>query len=910
MQEVSQEWLDNQEQLLTSPAHIKIEYLAIDPEITALSTDLGEVNWADNYNEAGLNGYFYKDPTTTPPKELPKYTINFSKKVHPENTVLGLKFVEKGTIIKSSFDGNFYPATFDEYAVQFNVYVYNGETLLETQFVRNSSLYKYIEISSTNYDKIEIVFIQWSVDLGYAYIESAYIESEIILTDNDIISMNCSESIELNSFALPKNEFKLTLNNADENYNPDNPQSVLNSLNEKQELKVYFGYDLLDENQDTYIEWIDGGIYFITDWDIPQNGITATFNARDGIASMNIPFNTEISGDWYLYDGKYQPVEYIYSNGTGYINSNYIAPAEEKISEIMLDFSLQNTNPQTLFGCTDGTNFIELQAADNGYLRIKYLTEYRDIFIPQTNTRYEFRCRFFSLPNNTDGDMLYAIYDEYGNNIVAAWFGSGSDIPEGNMPNYSIYFSALNNNGTPQNFSKAKIYSFGISCEENSYYIYANPCYDIKTNIIGMYSDSGSVFYEANNYNKGDNSAPIFTLYDLAYSAFYQSQIPNNYSNSNIYEQYLSEELKKYPVNIPDNYNRTCAETVQLCANAAKCVWYFDRKGLSHIEPFDIGGKTLPAEYQQVTYLSFTLPTSYVINLGIYPTDTTTIRIKFRGDSDGGITVGNFSQLDPDGDAFRFFNFSEFFLDYGSGFLLNRIYGGTYDPNKVYNLEIGNRYIKDLDTNEIIISGTKVKFSPKTYTLYFASNFNGILVSLEIYQDNVLVGDFIPCYRISDNDIGLYNLVTDTFCNKVGTGTVGIGENVIQPTPTSFSQYVIDKDLNAYSEGEYSLIPELKEININDGQAVYKVANNGETQTMSNELIQDPIQAMQVAEWTARTLKKRKSVSGEYRPDPRADVLDKGTVKNKYADLNVYFTELNYSFNGAFKGTYTAKVKD
>ena len=102
MQKVSQAWLDNQKQLLTSPAHIRIEYLAINPEITTLSSELGVVNWADNYNQAGLNGYFYEDPTATPPKELPKYSINFSKKVHPENTVLALKFVEKGTIIKDN----------------------------------------------------------------------------------------------------------------------------------------------------------------------------------------------------------------------------------------------------------------------------------------------------------------------------------------------------------------------------------------------------------------------------------------------------------------------------------------------------------------------------------------------------------------------------------------------------------------------------------------------------------------------------------------------------------------------------------------------------------------------------------------------------------------------------------------
>lgn len=42
--------------------------------------------------------------------------------------------------------------------------------------------------------------------------------------------------------------------------------------------------------------------------------------------------------------------------------------------------------------------------------------------------------------------------------------------------------------------------------------------------------------------------------------------------------------------------------------------------------------------------------------------------------------------------------------------------------------------------------------------------------------------------------------------------------------------------------------------------------------------------------------------------DPRADVLDKVTVENKYATNIAFLTTLKYSYSGAFKGSYEGRV--
>lgn len=50
--------------------------------------------------------------------------------------------------------------------------------------------------------------------------------------------------------------------------------------------------------------------------------------------------------------------------------------------------------------------------------------------------------------------------------------------------------------------------------------------------------------------------------------------------------------------------------------------------------------------------------------------------------------------------------------------------------------------------------------------------------SCKMYSDNTLIRDFIPCYRNSDNEIGLYDLVTDTFYTNSGTGTFTHGSKI------------------------------------------------------------------------------------------------------------------------------------
>ena len=78
---------------------------------------------------------------------------------------------------------------------------------------------------------------------------------------------------------------------------------------------------------------------------------------------------------------------------------------------------------------------------------------------------------------------------------------------------------------------------------------------------------------------------------------------------------------------------------------------------------------------------------------------------------------------------------------------------------------------------------------------------------------------------------------------------------------------------------------------------------------MSNPLISSEAQAEFIAKWVRDTLTTRKTVSGEYRADPRLDGFDNVAVASKYGDLqNVALTSIKYSFNGSFRGDYTGRL--
>lgn len=53
----------------------------------------------------------------------------------------------------------------------------------------------------------------------------------------------------------------------------------------------------------------------------------------------------------------------------------------------------------------------------------------------------------------------------------------------------------------------------------------------------------------------------------------------------------------------------------------------------------------------------------------------------------------------------------------------------------------------------------------------------------------------------------------------------------------------------------------------------------------------------------------RQAVNGEWRSDPKVDVLDVVAVDTPFKTNNVVLTRVEYTFNGMFTGKYEGRVR-
>ena len=168
-------------------------------------------------------------------------------------------------------------------------------------------------------------------------------------------------------------------------------------------------------------------------------------------------------------------------------------------------------------------------------------------------------------------------------------------------------------------------------------------------------------------------------------------------------------------------------------------------------------------------YLERTSTANGYVPLGEYFTENTVIEIDFQmTQSKGTAIIGDFGSNDSD-DWRVFLNYDTqvnnwLVYDFNS----SRFTYNTGDWSKRFHLEIGNYYIKDLDSGNYLINATKkTSFTrPNQMFLFHIEGSQGInnidyghIYSLKIYQNNVLVKDFIPWTDMNGN-YGLFDKVS------------------------------------------------------------------------------------------------------------------------------------------------------
>ena len=297
----------------------------------------------------------------------------------------------------------------------------------------------------------------------------------------------------------------------------------------------------------------------------------------------------------------------------------------------------------------------------------------------------------------------------------------------------------------------------------------------------------------------GDVTSTRIVTYDSLYGI-----LPTPTRTGYIFDGWFTEEVEGTQVEETTTVRRTENHTLYAHWTVKEYAVAFDANGgiLNRV----------PGEYQEVEYIEST-GTQY-INTMIYPKSTTKVIYDFAytgeytesvqrcGWGSGGSqesflwgvnansfqsTVDSNWQWSETGVLFDN-NRHTFILESGKQQFDGSIYGTTTIGNTATGTQYLYFFAGDVEWND-------------TASYYC----NQKLYAAQIYDGETLVRNFVPCYRISDNVIGLYDTVNNMFYTNQGEGTFEKGANVEKMSNQHFV-YDVAQNLaeNAYTKVGYT----------------------------------------------------------------------------------------------------------
>lgn len=220
--------------------------------------------------------------------------------VHTETT--GMTLIPGITITWSS--------EYNEYPTHFIVQAWLNEMPVgEMVEVRgNTSNVSVVDLELTEYDMVNIYADEWSLPDHRVRVDNVIFGHVMTFGKKDIISYRHEQSGDLNSGELPKNAITFSLDNSDGKWHPINPKGLSRYLCERQKITTRYGM-----NVNGIVEWIPGGVFYLSEWRAPSNGLEASFVAKDPFDFMlNVPFGSTM--EWSLS----KHIERAFLTGGGY----------------------------------------------------------------------------------------------------------------------------------------------------------------------------------------------------------------------------------------------------------------------------------------------------------------------------------------------------------------------------------------------------------------------------------------------------------------------------------------------------------------------------------------------------------------------------------------------------------------
>ena len=308
MQKVSNEYKASMKSSLRERSYMMISFGLVNQEAQANATVMGN-NFAYYSKQTGLFGQ-RKEDTVYATLEHDFTKVDGSMYFLPRENTSG-NYYDTGLISKPLIPSSGYELlielnvvatdikgltiNFGEvYPTRFDILTSSGQRIEITdndqsefsteQVLENTTYIKFIFYKMKNpYSRLRI----YSIQLGYG----------LVYYNDDIMDSKLDSYISPICEDVPQIDFMVKLQNYDQYFNVDNPNSAINFLETGQEMYVWYGYQL--PNSDT-IEWIRGAKLQCSAWE--SDDYSATIRCQDLFRNMDEEY----------YKGRYAPAGITY----------------------------------------------------------------------------------------------------------------------------------------------------------------------------------------------------------------------------------------------------------------------------------------------------------------------------------------------------------------------------------------------------------------------------------------------------------------------------------------------------------------------------------------------------------------------------------------------------------------------
>lgn len=178
--------------------------------------------------------------------------------------------------------------TMNNYPTEFDIIAYYNDVEVH-RYTHTPTRYQYVSpVQIPECNKMVFVFKKTNVPHRRIRVHDIIYGIVVTLLDEDVIQCNLTVSTDVISSDLPINEFNFTIFDINDDYNPDNPNNLIQYLESGQSVKFYIGQMLDDET----LEWIPmytgytSGEVSISDGGVAKNisiGTKSLLNSLDVI---------------------------------------------------------------------------------------------------------------------------------------------------------------------------------------------------------------------------------------------------------------------------------------------------------------------------------------------------------------------------------------------------------------------------------------------------------------------------------------------------------------------------------------------------------------------------------------------------------------------------------------------------